>query len=132
MNCLPCLIRYPILYLLIDHLSSGSGTRHRVSCYLFVAGIGTSGDWPTGNDVSGPLFSPLFSIFFHSIFSVATFSHRRSAQIKKLLLRKLTGAPKNLGVDHFPTPSAILRPPGGHFEVLIEGMIESKNLFNKS
>ena len=41
----------------------------------------------TGNDVSGPLFSPLFSIFsiFFFPFSVATFSHRRSARIKKLI-----------------------------------------------
>ena len=37
----------------------------------------------TCNDVSGPLFSPLF--FFHFPFSVATFSHRRSARIKKLI-----------------------------------------------
>ena len=36
----------------------------------------------TGNDVSGPLFSSLFSIFSF-FFSVATFSHRRSARIKK-------------------------------------------------
>ena len=46
-------------------------------------------------------FSPFFS-------SVATFSHRRSARIKKLIQRKLLGAPKNLGVD-------ILPDPVGHF-----------------
>ena len=39
----------------------------------------------TGNDVSGSLFSPSFSsIPFHH-FPVATFSHRRSALIKKLV-----------------------------------------------
>ena len=49
----------------------------------------------TGNDVSGPLFSPL--PFFSSPFSipfssVATFFHRRSAWIKKLILQKMMGA----------------------------------------
>ena len=40
----------------------------------------------TGNDVSGPLFSPLFIFFpFFFIFSVVTFSRRRSAQIKKII-----------------------------------------------
>ena len=38
----------------------------------------------TGNDVSGPLFSPLFS-FSIPFFPVATFSHRRSALIQKLI-----------------------------------------------
>ena len=37
--------------------------------------------WSTGNKVCGLLFSPLF----FPIFSVATFSHRRSAQTKKNL-----------------------------------------------
>ena len=36
----------------------------------------------TGNDVSGPLFSSLFFLFFSS---VVYFSHRRSALIKKLI-----------------------------------------------
>ena len=43
-----------------------------------------------------------FSFLF--LFPVVYFSHRRSARIKKLILRKLTGAPKNLGVDTFPDP----------------------------
>ena len=47
-------------------------------------------------------FSFLFSLFF--FFSVVYFSHRRSARIKKLILRKLTGAPQNLGVDTFLDP----------------------------
>ena len=38
--------------------------------------------------------------------SVIYFPHRRSACIKKLI--KLTGVPKNLGVDPLKTPSAIL------------------------
>ena len=69
----------------------------------------------------------LFSFLF--FFPVVYFSHRRSARIKKLILRKLTGAPKNPGLD--PLPDHV-----GHFgalwwqfwnfEVLIEGMIESK------
>ena len=44
-----------------------------------------------------------------------TFSHRGTARIKKLILRKLFRTPKNLGVDTFPDPSAILGPPNGHF-----------------
>ena len=83
-----------------------------------------------------PVFPSVFSFFFPLFFpSVAIFSHRRSARIKKRIQRNLTGAPKNLGVDHFPDP-------GGHFgtpwrpcwifEVLIEGIIKSKNLFSES
>ena len=59
-----------------------------------------------GNDVGGHYFHLYF--FF-------TFSHRRIAQIKKLILRKLTGAPKTYGQTPFQTPSTILGPPGGHF-----------------
>ena len=57
-------------------------------------------------------------LFFH-FFSIATFSHRRSARIKKLILQKLTGAPRNLGIDPFQTPTAILGPSGGHFGFLL-------------
>ena len=56
-----------------------------------------------------------FSIF--SIFSVATFSHRRSARIKKLIQRKLTEAPQNKGQTPFQTPSAILGPTGTRCDV---------------
>ena len=48
----------------------------------------------TGNDVSGHYKS---NHFFHFYFSVATFVHRRSARIKKLILRKLTD-----GLNPFP------------------------------
>ena len=49
----------------------------------------------TGNDVSGLLFSPLFifPIFFPIPFSAATFSHRRSAQIKKLFSKSSSEFP---------------------------------------
>ena len=47
----------------------------------------------------------------------------------------MTGAPKNLGVDHFPDPvgkfGALWRL-FWIFEGLIEGMIEPKNLFSES
>ena len=62
-------------------------------------------------------------------------SHKRSARIKKLILRKLMGEPKNLGVNHFPDPFGHFEAPWWPFwifEVLIEGMIESKNLFSES
>ena len=53
------------------------------------------------------LHFPLFPFFF----SVATFSHGTIARIKKLILRKFTGAPKNLGVDTFPDPVGHLGAP---------------------
>ena len=47
-------------------------------------------------------FSPRF--FFRFFSSVVTFSHRRSARIKKPILRKLIGVPKNLGLDPISRP----------------------------
>ena len=44
----------------------------------------------------------IFPLFFPHFYSLATFSHRRSARIKKLNQQKLTGVPKNLGMDTFP------------------------------
>ena len=41
--------------------------------------------WSSGNDDIGPLFSLLFSSIFLFFVSIATFSHIRSAQIKKNL-----------------------------------------------
>ena len=59
-----------------------------------------------------------------------SFSYRMAPRIKKLMLQKLKGRPKNLGihpVGHFGG----LKRPFFIFEILIEGMIESKNLFGK-
>ena len=44
---------------------------------------------------------------FRSIY----FSHRRSKRIKKFTLQKLTGAPKNLGVDTFLKPHLLFWGP---------------------
>ena len=52
-------------------------------------------------------WTAIFTIIFHSIFhffSVATFSHGRSAHMKKLIYQKLIGAPNNLGFNPFPDP----------------------------
>ena len=49
--------------------------------------------------------------------------------------QKMTGARKNLGVDHFPDPVGHFEAPWQPFwifEVLIEGMMKSKNLFSES
>ena len=46
----------------------------------------------------------LFFLHFFFIFSVVYFSHRRSARIKKLILRKLFGVANSLGIDPFPDP----------------------------
>ena len=44
----------------------------------------------------------------HHLLSVTTFSNRTAPWIKKLILQKLMGAPKNLGYTLFQTLSAIL------------------------
>ena len=88
----------------------------------------------TGNDISGPLFSPFFFIF-QFFFSVATFSYRRSARIQKLIWQKWLEMANNLGLDPFPEPVGHFGAPWRPFwifEVLIEGMMESKNLFSES
>ena len=77
-----------------------------------------------------PLFSSVFSFFFFFFpvffsvffFSVATFSHRRSALIKKIILRKLTGALDLVG--HYGAPLVaicrrLVRAPGAARLVLI-------------
>ena len=51
-------------------------------------------------------------------FSGTTFSHRKSARIKKLVLLKLTVAPNDLGVHPFPDPVGHLGSPGGYFGLL--------------
>ena len=94
---------------------------------FLVINIGTSGcrcsrspfRRSTGNDVSGPLFSPFFSFlfsFFSFIFSVVYFSHRRSARIKNLFSESWRESPKTKGW------------PFRIFEGFIEGMIESNKL----
>ena len=57
----------------------------------------------------------------------------RSCQ--KLIQRKLTGAPNNLGLESFPDPVGHFGAPWRPFwifQVLIEGVLGSKNLFSKS
>ena len=86
----------------------------------------------SGSRLATTLKATKNDIFFLSFFY---FSHRRSARIKKLIWRKLTGAPQNLGVDPFPDPVGHFGAPWRPFwifEVLIEGMIKSKNLFRES
>ena len=66
-----------------------------------------------------PLKTPFFSLFFFFFFflfsfPVVYFSHRRSARIKKLIQRKLTGVPQNLWVNPFPDRVGHFGPPGGH------------------
>ena len=68
----------------------------------------------TGNYVNG---HPYF-LFFSFLFSVVYFSHKRSAQMKKIIQRKLMGAPKNLEVHLFPSPVSHFGAPGGHFGFL--------------
>ena len=96
-------------------------------CFLLPAIFGTSvrhSSWsafgrPPGNDVSGH-YKHHYLFFFHFpfFFSVATFSHRRSARIKKLIQRKLLRMPKNLGVDTFPDPVAHFGAPWQPYWIL--------------
>ena len=94
----------------------------------------------TGIDVSGPLFwhkrcqavrrcrrwaiAPgaarlVFTIiFFPPFFSVATFSHRRGARIKKLILQKWLEMPNNLGLIPFPDPVSHFLAPWRPFWIL--------------
>ena len=58
------------------------------------------------------LFFPLFFFMFVFFSSVATFSHRKSARIKKLILRKLLRMPKKPRGRQ--NPSAIFGPPASH------------------
>ena len=77
------------------------------------------GSSTAGNDIVATIFIILFFCLF-PVFSPLTFSYRRSVRIQKLILRKLAGAPKNIGVGTFPDPvrhlgplAAILDLPGG-------------------
>ena len=72
----------------------------------------------TGNNVSGHYKRHYFPFLFSFFFSVVYFYHRRSARIKKLIQRKLTGTPKNLGVDTFPDPLCHFGAPWRPFWIL--------------
>ena len=63
----------------------------------------------SGGGLLAMMWWPLFlSVFpppgFFLVSSVAIYSHRRSAPIKKLIQQKLLRTSKNLGVDTFPDP----------------------------
>ena len=59
-------------------------------------------------------------IIFH-FFSVATFTHRRSAQKKNLILRKLTGVPKNIdSISHFGATRLIFVEMLLHLKIMTE------------
>ena len=88
-----------------------------------------------GHSVSLRTTSGQYEYILVSFRNPVLFCKIRGARIKKLIKQKLTGAPKILGVDHFQDPVGHFEAPWWPFwifEVLIEGMIESKNLFCKS
>ena len=60
----------------------------------------------SGGRLASTLVATINIIIFSRRFfpSVVYFFHRGSVQIKVLILQKLTGAPKNLGLDTFPDP----------------------------
>ena len=66
-----------------------------------------------GGRLATMLVATIYIIFFphdHD-FSVAPFSHRRSARIKKLIYRKLFVAPNKMGLDPFPDPVGYFGAP---------------------
>ena len=73
--------------------------RHKWSAFQSV-GIHVV-NWVATKNVFILLSSSFFFLFFSSI---ATFSYRRSTQIKKIILKKLRGVPKSQGVNTFPDP----------------------------
>ena len=109
--------------------------------------IGTSGrhssrsafGQSTGIDVSGHYKHSYFPLLFHFPCSpLKPFfiegKAGRGSRIKKLIFLKLTGAPKILAVDSFADPVGHFEAPWRPiwiFEVLIEGMIESKTYLSK-
>ena len=78
----------------------------------------------TGNNVSGHYFCcysfiihfflPVFQLFFF----IGTFSHRRSARMKKLILQKWLKMANNLGSDPFPDPVGHFGAPWRPFWIL--------------
>ena len=73
---------------------------------------------------SSSSFFFFFLFLFFFFLSVVYFSHRRSARIKKLMVRNLTGAPKKHGLHPFLDPVGHFGAPWRPFwifVVLIEG-----------
>ena len=59
-------------------------------------------------------FQQSFPLHFSIPVSLTTFSQRMAVRIRKLILRKLTGAAKNLGLDPFQDPYGRFGDPGEH------------------
>ena len=74
-----------------------------------------------------PLFSSFCSLFPPLFFSsVATFSHKRSARIKKLIQQKLIRAPKTLEAETFPDSVGHLWAPYRPFWIFQVMQVVSK------
>ena len=101
------------------------------TCGVPAVGVRAVDCWQT---TQWPLFSSVF--FFPPCSSIATFSHRRSGRIKKLIQRKLLRMPKNLGVHPFPDPVAATNlrmvTHQGWSPTEKEGVVGSKKLFRES
>ena len=105
---------YCYIYQFIENLKRKNSYWHNRSVFQRSA-FGRS---TAGNDVVATFFISLFSALrFPSPLSISavTYSHRRSARIKKLIQQKLFRTLKNLGETPFQTPSDILGHPGSHF-----------------
>ena len=96
--------------------ATGKYARMELCQYASMHILAQAVDLPVVRRSGGRLATTLFSIPFFSIFSVATFSHRRSARVKKLIYLKLTGASKN--VDTLPGPIGHFGAPYWPFLIL--------------
>ena len=59
---------------------------------------------PTGNNLTGSIFSPIFSLFFFPVINV----FHGTAALKKLFLANIVCNAQNLGVDPFPDKQTFL------------------------
>ena len=73
--------------------------------------VGIPVDRCSGSELAMRLVAPISYIFFPFLFSSIIYFSHRSVRIKKVILQKLTGTHKNLGVDNFPDPVGHFRAP---------------------
>ena len=84
---------------------------------------------PVFRHSGGPLEQMLVATISTIIFPFSPFflhrllSHSRNALIKRVIQQKITGSPKNQGINPFPYPVNQLGVPGYHFVFFSEGTV---------
>ena len=90
------------------------------------------GGQPSAEDDLCWILACCFSVLKHFLALLSTFLRQGVFESKKNIWQKLTRVPSNLEGKTFRTPLAILWCLFWIFEVLIERVVESKNLLSKS